>query len=201
MIPINIPGINTETGLALYNGDAELYVDVLRSYVPNAQKVIARLRAVSQAVLPDYAVQVHGLKSISAGIGAEQVRAAAADLERATKLEPQTKPGDCSAITAGNKALLEATENLVSGIQAWLAEFDREHPRPRIERPDPALLGSLRKSCEAYDIKGIDDAMDELECSDYNKDASLIVWLREKINALDFASVAARLAEYGKEPP
>lgn len=190
---INIPGIDVKTGMALYNGDEEIYCAVLRSFVPNARKVIDRLRDVSRAALPDYMVQAHGLKSISAGIGAEAIRAAAAELEGAAKA------GDLSAVLAGNKTLLLEAEKLVSGIEAWLTERGGENQRPRLDRPDPALLKRLRESCEAYDMNGIDDAMDELERPDYTEGASLIRWLRDTINALDFATAAARLAEYEKE--
>jgi hypothetical protein len=38
--------------------------------------------------------------------------------------------------------------------------------------------------------------MEELESASYDTDGSLVTWLREKIDELDFPVAAARLAEY-----
>jgi len=190
---IKIPGIDAETGLALYNGEADIYLAVLRSFVPNAYKTIEKLRAVSEETLTDYIVNVHGLKGISSGIGAEKVRASALELEL------EAKAGNLAGILAKNDALLKEAGDLAADIQAWLEELDTRNPKPMLERPDPGLLARLKKSFEAYDMKGIDEVMDEMESADYRENASLVAWLREKINAMDFSSAASRLSDYEEE--
>ena len=191
--PINIKGVNEETGLALYNGDRDIYLAVLHSFVPNALKVIDKMRNVSKETLSDYTVNVHGLKSICAGIGAEKVR------EAAQNLELVAKDGNLSGVLDANEALLIDAENLALNIKAWLETLDNQNPKPLLERPDSFLLAQLQKSCEAYDMKGIDDAMDKLEAANYRTDASLVIWLREKINALEFSLAASRLSAYEEE--
>jgi hypothetical protein len=49
-------------------------------------------------------------------------------------------------------------------------------------------------------MNGVDDAMDELERANYEADASLVNWLKEKINESDFSSVVTRLLAYEEEP-
>jgi len=190
---ITIPGVNAETGLALYDGETDIYIAVLRSYVSNALKVIEKLRTVSQETLVDYGISAHGLKSISAGIGAEEVRVAALDLEM------EAKAGNLPGVLAKNDDLLKEAEVLALGIRAWLEKLDNQNPKPLLERPDRQLLARLRKSCQAYDMRGIDEVMDKLESSDYKTDATLVTWLREKIDALDFSSAASCLSEYKEE--
>ena len=187
---INIPGVDTETGLVLYGEDQDIYISVLRCFVPNAFSVIEKLRNVSEDSLDDYSVNVHGLKGICAGIGAEKARKAAYDLEM------KAKAGDLSGVLAGNETLLKNADILAHGVKAWLEKHDNRNLRQKLARPDRALLIRLRKSCEAYSMKDIDDAMDELESAEYETDASLVAWLREKIDASDFSSVIARLVEY-----
>ena len=187
---IAIPGVDTEKGLALYGDDVDIYVAVLAAYVANTFEVIEKLRDVSEETLANYAVNVHGLKGISAGIGAEQVR------EAAFALEKKSKAGDLAGVLAGNDALLKDTEALVSAVKVWLDTKDRRHPKHKLARPDSALLARLRERCEAYDMKGIDEIMDKLESAEYENDGPLLAWLREAINASDFAAAAARLAEY-----
>ena len=190
---IIIPGINQEAGIELYDDDMDIYLSVLRSFVPNAYKVIEKLRTVSQETLKEYAVNVHGLKSISANIGAEELKKAA------LHLETNAKSGNLDEVLARNKILLEEAEKVASGVQAWLSEFDSKNPKQRLASPDPLLLDRLRKSCEAYDMDGIDEVMDNLESASYDKDGELITWIREKITELDFSSIAARLAVYREE--
>jgi hypothetical protein len=42
-------------------------------------------------------------------------------------------------------------------------------------------------------MNGIDKAMSELESADYEEDADLVTWLREKIDISEFAEAAERL--------
>jgi CheY-like chemotaxis protein/HPt (histidine-containing phosphotransfer) domain-containing protein/anti-sigma regulatory factor (Ser/Thr protein kinase) len=186
---VHIPGVESKMGLALYNGNKDIYINVLRAFVPNALALIEKMQDVTEKNLPDYAIDVHGLKGISAGIGAEKVKEAAYDLETAAK------SGNVAEVVASNQALLDGTKELVSGIQAWLDELDNQSPMPLLAHPDPALLVRLRTCCEAYDMEGVDAAMDELESASYETGASLVMWLREKIDASDFSAAAARLLE------
>jgi len=193
-VAIQIPGVDTEKGLALYGDDVEVYISVLRSYVSNVSTVIEKLRNVSKETLSDYAIIVHGLKGISAGIGAEKIR------ETAANLEMLSKAGDLEGVLKINEAFVKDTENLASCVKAWLAEFDSSRPKPRLACPDRLLLAHLKKYCEAYDMRGIDNIMEELEKSSYDTDESLVAWLRERINESSFQAVTARLSEYGVEP-
>ena len=192
-VPVEIPGVDTEMALALYDGDVEIYLAVLRSYVPNALKVIEKLHNVSEETLSDYIIDIHGLKSINTNIGAEEIRKGALNLELAAK------SGNISKVLAKNDAFLKEAKNLVSGIQAWLEQQDKRNRKKILPCPDRSLLARLRKSCEAYDINSIDEVMDELESADYTTDASLVTWLRERINTSDFSSVISRLSVFEEE--
>jgi CheY-like chemotaxis protein len=109
-----IPGINTEIGLALCDGDMEIYAFALNSFVSHTPGTIEKLTSVSRENIADYAIVVHGLKSVCAAFGAEDARAKAFALENAAKT------GDLQAVLAGNEALLKETEKLVSDIRDWL---------------------------------------------------------------------------------
>ena len=190
---LKIPGVDSEKGLALFDGNMDIYISVMRSFVSNALSNMEILGNVSQESLPDYAITVHGMKSISANIGAEELR------ETALKLELMSKSGDLAGVLSINKAFLANVENVVSGVQAWFAEFDGLNPKPLLPCPDRLLLARLQKSCEEYDMADIDDVMDKLESSNYDTDADLIPWLREKISAMDFSAAATRLSSYQEE--
>ena len=117
---VDIPGINAKEGLALYDDDSNIYRYVLRAYVPNAVSVIEKLSNVSKETLADYAVNVHGLKGISAGIGAEKLRNAAQEMEGLAR------SGDLAGILAGNDAFLSGAKELAANVKAYLDGWESE---------------------------------------------------------------------------
>jgi CheY-like chemotaxis protein/HPt (histidine-containing phosphotransfer) domain-containing protein len=193
---INIPGIDAEAGLSLYDNDRDIYLQVLRAFIPNALTLMEKMRGFSagtkdsEYTLADYTIYVHGLKGISAGIGAKKIKDAAQNLEMAAKA------GESALVLSENPSFLEEAKELISQIQKWFDEFDKQNPKPLLPCPDITLLARLRKCCEAFDMDGIDDVLDELERANYEKDALLVTWLREKINELEFTDVVSRLEEY-----
>ena len=111
---IEISGVNAESGLDLCDGDMDLYLHILRSYVSEMTTTIEKMRNVSEKTLKVYGIIVHGVKSMSEAIGAEEVR------KTAKQLEKMAKGGDLAGVLARNNAFIEHTENLVNGIRAWL---------------------------------------------------------------------------------
>ncbi|MDR2702389.1 MAG: Hpt domain-containing protein, partial [Spirochaetaceae bacterium] len=151
--------------------------------------ILDKMRTVSSPTLPGYVITVHGLKGTSAGIGAEELREAALDLET------KSRAGDLQGVLAGNGKLIADTEIIVANIKAWLEEYDaHSEKKPRLKAPGRELLERLRQSCESYDIEGIDAAMSELESADYEEGAELVAWIREKIDISKMGEVAQRLA-------
>jgi len=188
--PITIPGINTELGLERLGGNYETYLSVLSSFVENTPAVLDRLKDLSIRTLADYAIDVHGLKSACGSIGAESA------MKKANQQEEWAKANDFLFVLEGNRALIEEVETLLVEIRCWLAARESSGSRPKLSCPDPDLLSRLRQSCIDFEIDGVDRAMDELESADYEQDATLIKWLRKKVDTLELQEVAKQLAKY-----
>jgi len=118
---ISIPGVDTEKGLSLYGDDLDIYLPTLRSYVSYTTDVLDKLRNVSEETLPEYVINVHGLKGTSASIGAEIVR------ESALNLEMLARAGDLQGVLARNDRFIKGTESIVANIKAWLKKHDGEN--------------------------------------------------------------------------
>jgi PAS domain S-box-containing protein len=116
--PINITGVDTELGLSLYGDDLDIYLPALYSYVSNTPDILNKLKTVSKETLPEYIINVHGLKGSSVSIGAELVRETAANLEKLARA------GDLQGILERNERLIKGTENIVANIKAWLEKND-----------------------------------------------------------------------------
>jgi|GEM_PF-897261 len=110
----DIPGLNTEKGLALFGGDRELYLTILRSFIANTPDVLNKIRNVTADTLNDYAVGVHGLKSISASICAELIE------KNAIRLEESAKLGDWEYVLLENEGFINDVENLLASVKTWL---------------------------------------------------------------------------------
>jgi signal transduction histidine kinase/CheY-like chemotaxis protein/HPt (histidine-containing phosphotransfer) domain-containing protein len=193
-IVIEIPGVDTKKGLSLYVGDTKIYLSLLRSYIANTPKILEKLRAVSAENLSDYVITVHGLKGTSAGIGAEGILTAALDLESLSRA------GDLQGVLAKNDKLIADAEVIVANIKEWLDKNDGHEAKPKLKAPDRELLKRLRECCENYDIDGIDKVMSKLESADYEEDAELVKWIREKIDISKMSEVARRLGETAVSP-
>ena len=111
---INITGLDFEKGLDVFEGEIDDYVSALYSYIKNTPEVIEKLRSVTEENLPEYTVNVHGLKSISAWICAESIR------EGAAELEALAKAGDFSAVVAKNETFLNETIVFLNELKTTL---------------------------------------------------------------------------------
>jgi signal transduction histidine kinase/FixJ family two-component response regulator/HPt (histidine-containing phosphotransfer) domain-containing protein len=184
-----IYGLDFEKGLERFGGDEESYVDVLKSYVLNTPPLLDKaVGCATEEGLSDYAVIVHGIKSSSRSIGAELIGAKAEALEQAAKA------GNISFVILNNDAFIQESQKLIADLYARQQEIEEENPKPKKEAPDEAVLAGLLKSCEEYDIDGVDKAMAELESCEYESGAELVGWIREQVNVMGFEQIAERLS-------
>ena len=116
---VEIPELDTNKGLEQCDGEMKLYVSALRLYVANIPPVMDKMRNVSEETLQNYTISVHGVKSTSEVIGAEEAR------KTARELEAMAKAGDLAGILARNDAFIKYIEELVAGIRTWLENRDR----------------------------------------------------------------------------
>jgi hypothetical protein len=116
----NMPGLNVEQGLDVFDGEMEDYISALNSFIKNVPEVIEKLRNVTNENLPEYAINIHGLKSISGWICAENIRANAA------VLEALAKAGDLSGVMVQNHKFLKDTEAFVKDLATLLEKHSGE---------------------------------------------------------------------------
>jgi CheY-like chemotaxis protein/HPt (histidine-containing phosphotransfer) domain-containing protein len=105
-----IKGLDYKRGLDTFGGEEDDYISALRSFSETAPDVIGKLRGAAKDGLDDYAVHVHGLKSMSGWIGAEEIRALS------EKLEFHAKAGEADAVVGKNPQLLAMTEELTKNL-------------------------------------------------------------------------------------
>jgi CheY-like chemotaxis protein len=204
---IEVPGIDTVKGMERFEGDWSIYWDVVKSFAQNTPPLLDKIRAfstecpvehpaspserralLSEEELNDYAIIVHGIKSSSRSIGAEDLGAQAEALEHAAKA------GNVDFIRENHRVFIQEADQLLDGLGAEINRVAAEHPKPRKTEPAEETLEDLLQACRAFDIDGVDRAMEELESCEYETGADLVAWLREKADGMGFKEIAGRLA-------
>jgi HPt (histidine-containing phosphotransfer) domain-containing protein len=148
---------------------------------------LAKLLDCADEGLSDYAIIVHGIKSSSRSIGARMIG------DEAEALEHSAKAGDISFVRLNNDAFIQAAQKLIADLSVMLVSFKEEKPKLKRTDPDADVLARLLKSCDEYDIDGVDEAMTELEGCEYESGSDLIEWLREQVSVMGFKQMAERL--------
>jgi len=111
---INLEGVNEAIFQDLYDGDEDMFVTVLKTFVEKAPASIEKLANPANETLKDYAISVHALKGACASVCAEELR------QKAYKLEQLSKAGDLDAVLEGNSSLINELESLIGRAKNWL---------------------------------------------------------------------------------
>ena len=184
----NIPGLDTGRGLERFGGDEESYLQVLRSYAAHTRPLLESARKVNQDNLADYAVTVHGIKGSSRGICAETAGGQAEALEKAAR------EGNYDFVAANNSSFIEGVEELIKALEETFRQMAADSPKLQKDKPDIQVLSKLLAACEAYDMDGVDAAMEEIENCEYKSDEGLAAWLRENVDLMNFAQIREKLS-------
>ncbi|MDR2716703.1 MAG: Hpt domain-containing protein [Treponema sp.] len=110
---LGIPGVDEGVFNDLFDGDEEVYVSVLSSFIDKTPSVLSKLATVTAENLKDYADTVHGLKGACANVCAEEARKMALDLEL------KAKAGDLAYCQSNNGAFLKYVQDLLPKLQDW----------------------------------------------------------------------------------
>ncbi len=111
-----IDGIDMDAAMRYYSGDADGFADLLEIYHVDGKRKAVLLRELAGTDRERYQIEVHGLKSASAGIGAMEVSAMAREQENAAA------QGDEAFIAEKFPLLLGAYETLLANIGRFLEE-------------------------------------------------------------------------------
>ena len=181
-----IPGLDTDKGIAHFGFSEDLYWTVLQSYAKNTRPLLDLLANVDEDNLNIYAVTIHGIKGSSRGIFAEKIG------DEAEALEKAAADGVFDFVKNNNQKFIDGLQRLLADIESALTKNEKER-KPAKDMPDSSLLAELVKACEHFDIDEIDAVMDAIEAYDYTSDGGLAGWLRETLDKGKYNSVKERL--------
>ena len=119
----SIPGIDIAKALSYIGGSRELYISLLQTYLDGSEERIRKLEECkNKEDIFNYDITIHGLKGISASIGADSMAIAAAGLEEACK-DPQTA---MTYIQMNHDQAVSRYRELLEQIKKWLANIETD---------------------------------------------------------------------------
>lgn len=141
---IRIPGIVMEEAMKYHSGGVEDFLELLRIYCMDGRRKLELLRGLlEEKDYGVYQVEVHGLKSASANIGAVSLSA------QAKQHEDAAAERDGAFITAHGEEFLACYEKLLADIEAFLQEHPEEGRTDSLQSiDDEALRGAVRRALE-----------------------------------------------------
>lgn len=143
-----IAGLDMDAAKQHHSGNAEDFVDLLELYCMDGKRKVSLLRELAELDILRYQIEVHGLKSASANIGAMKVS------EMAREQENAAARGDREFIAEGCPAMLAEYEAVLTNIEKFLEQRKREHDQKE-KLPCPPMQ-ELREQAAA--------ALEELRC-------------------------------------
>jgi CheY-like chemotaxis protein len=184
-------GIDVESALERFGGQAEEYLRVLRVYLADTERLLLELNDPSEQELGAYAVVVHGIKGSSRGVGAMRIAREAEELERAAK------SGEHELVLRLNEGFVERAQEFIEDASRALDSLGYCEGKEFKESPDAALLEQLCEAAARFSIDGVEDALEALEDYDYQTEGELVAWLRVQCDALAFDEIVVRLSDFG----
>jgi len=145
---IHIQGLDMKAAMQYFSGDQEEFLDLLELYHMDGKRKIKLLSRLADADIQRYQIEVHGLKSASANIGAMELAAMARAQENAAA------KGDDAFIAREFPALLKAYEALLQNIRSFLEQRRQEGDADGAKLP-PLTAQELKEQ--------IGTALDQLE--------------------------------------
>lgn len=119
----SIPGIDIAKALSYIGGSRELYISLLQTYLDGSEERIRKLEECkNKEDIFNYDITIHGLKGISASIGADSMAIAAAGLEEACK-DPQTA---MTYIQMNHDQVVSRYRELLEQIKKWLVNIETD---------------------------------------------------------------------------
>ncbi|MDR2570635.1 MAG: response regulator [Oscillospiraceae bacterium] len=188
---MTISGIDVTKGLNRYDGDAKVYLMILRSYAAGMRTILDSLSTDNKddESLARYTMSVHSIKGASYDIYANSIGI------QAEALEDAAKNRNIDHINKNTESFLENARSLIDQIDAAIEEIEKLNPKPLKDKPEKELLKKLAIACDTYNIDDVDTIMSEIDLYKYESDDGLAIWLRQNVDMMNFSLVVEKLSD------
>lgn len=155
-----IKGLDWETGCKGVNNDEKLFLEVLRTYYEEGQEIIERYQGFQGEDIERTIIDMHGMKSASAGIGARELS------EEFKSMEVEGKTGNTAYLTEHMEACMDHLKELTTQIKSYLDENGAEEKVSHEGQPEETL--------ETEVLDELIEALDDIEFELFEEKIALL---------------------------
>jgi signal transduction histidine kinase/FixJ family two-component response regulator/HPt (histidine-containing phosphotransfer) domain-containing protein len=191
-----VEGIDFNAALRLY-GSGAMFLPILKSFVAHMPSLVGKMDDHLETSLPDYAVEVHGLKGTCKAVCAAEATGLAQELELASK------EGNGELVKGRHGELRRQVLGLTEGLRTVLDQWEAEQPVKEKEtraEPDRNLLERLSGAASEFNSTLLEEILEELEQYRYETGEEFVHWLREQAENFDYDAMHKRLEEMLNNP-
>ena len=166
--------INPQKGIQMIGGKEEDYRHVLHTYYEEVLENIERLKTLSMEDISLITTIVHGIKSSSKSIGADEIS------EKAKQLEMAGKSKDTAYVKRQLPVFLDEMKGLLQEIEVLLKELKEEEKQvedqgQEVVAINKEMLLELQDAFLQYDIKKIEEILGEIKNQHYDEETTQMV--------------------------
>jgi len=188
---VSLKGINCGEAMKKLHLDMDSYCLILKNYHKDLEKNLQRLQnAVEQGDFKRFVIDVHAVKSASAGIGAMNLAEYAQGLETAGKEE------NTEYIENHFKEFVQCGEKVLQVLDTYFKNTGTDVPEKTPGVLERTWLDAMRKACEDMDYSVAEELLEQVKNKRFaEKEEKLVKQIEEYVDQFDYDEVVALLAE------
>ncbi|MBE5851584.1 MAG: response regulator [Lachnospiraceae bacterium] len=182
---IQIEGIHSVEAMKKLHLTEEIYYSILKTYYVDLKKALKRMNIANQA---DFVIDVHGIKSISASVGAMELS------EYAKELEYAGKANDTEFLEEKTPAFMEMCQDMIQKLEDYFAKEEEATSKKEVAVLDAKWLSDIYQACEDMDSFRAMDLLREVQGKQFKEQENqLIKQIEEYVEQYDYDEVVSLL--------
>ena len=188
---IHLEGIDAEQAMQKLHLDSETYEGILKTYFHDLIQVKKRIAEEWESgEIKRFIIDVHSVKSSSAGVGAMDLS------EQAKQLEDAGKEDNVAYIKEHLQAFLKNCEQILGRLEEYFKT--EEPPKDGLEQStlDSQWLSEIALACENMDSSAATELLEQLKGKNFSaEDNELVKKIAEYVDQYDYDKVVELLQE------
>ena len=194
--PVEIKGINTEYAIEKMGISQKAYIDILKTYHSDLDAAISRIvSAKHNGDIKSFVIDVHSVKSSSAGVGALELSDFAKELEFAGKEER------FEYIDSNLDAFVEKSKDIICALDDFFINEEEKNSDENVNENEISVLDKqwlcdVSTACEDMDSYKANELLQVIKGKKYcEAEKKLVKQIERYIEQYDYDEVVALLQE------
>lgn len=188
---LNLKGIDSAGAMERMHFGEDIYINILKTYYGDLKNATVRIKtAWEQEDIKKFVIDVHGVKSTSASVGAMELSELAKELETAGKEDNRV------FIAEHIERFLQTCESILGVVQEF-AEKEEADLDQELSVLESQWVQDMREACEEMDsIKAV-ELLEKIKGKRYQeKETELVTQLGEYVDQYDYDEAVSLLQQW-----